>query len=118
MPIDDLSEIDFAEAQESHFMPANLLRIVDSLFDPLRKSAANTIQAPLALSAGRSEIEMRLGLLYEIVFEIIENIIGRRGGNSGVVAEALGLGTKPFLDAIHDLSRIHRCKSVELTHEL
>src|SRR5579862_5794240 len=111
MPIDDLSEIDFAKAQELDFMPANLLCIFDSLFDPFRESAANKIQAPLALNARRSKIEMRLGLPYEVVFEIIENPNGRHSVNSGVVAETLGLRTKPFLDAIHDLSRIHRCKS-------
>ena len=99
-------------------MPANLLCIFDSPFDPLRESAANKIQAPLPLNARPSKIEMRLGLLYEVVFEIIEDLIARRSVNSSVVAETLGLRTKPFLDAIHDLSRIHRCKLVQLIHEL
>src|SRR5581483_6855950 len=46
VPIDDRSEIDFAEAQELHFVPANLLCMFDCLVDQLGKSAANTIQVP------------------------------------------------------------------------
>jgi hypothetical protein len=118
MPIDDFAEIDFAEAQELHFMPANLFSIFDRLVDPLRESAANKIQASLTFDTRRSEIEVRLGFLHEVALEMIKNLVSRRRVNSGVVAEALGLGTKPFLDAIHDLSCIHPCKSVELAHEL
>jgi len=119
MPIDHFSEFDFAEAQQLHFMPANPLGVFDSLFDPLRKGAANKIQASLTLTANCREIEVLRGFLHQVTFEVIENLIGWRNadlvhafeavqsigaGDSRRLATSLGWTIERAADALQSLA--------------
>src|SRR6185436_14956066 len=98
-------------------MLANLVCVLDSVFDVVRESAANEIQTFCPLTPRRSEIETRLGLLQQIALEIIEKFVNRRGIAPAVsVSQPLRLRAKLFLHAIDDLARVHGCELSELTH--
>jgi hypothetical protein len=118
VPVDHLSEFDFAQAQELHFVQANSVCCFDGLVEPLRESAAYEIQTFLSPTPRRSEIEMRLGFLYKVALEIVENLVSRSGNDSGIVsiANSFRLRTKFFLHAIDDLAGIHSFQFAERTH--